>query len=76
MKINYYCFFLIFFTAFLTHSEAFAQTGQKFTIILDAGHGGKDPGNSYHGFSEKDIALKTTLKVGAFLEKQSNTQTS
>jgi N-acetylmuramoyl-L-alanine amidase len=26
-------------------------------------------GNSYHGFTEKDIALKTTLKVGAFLEK-------
>lgn len=69
MKINYYCFFLIFFTAFLTHSEAFAQTSQKFTIILDAGHGGKDPGNSYHGFTEKDIALKTTLKVGGFLNK-------
>jgi N-acetylmuramoyl-L-alanine amidase len=49
-----------------------AQDNQNFTIILDAGHGGKDPGNSYHGFTEKDIALKTTLKVGSFLEKQSN----
>jgi N-acetylmuramoyl-L-alanine amidase len=44
----------------------FGQDNQNFTIILDAGHGGKDPGNSYHGFTEKDIALKTTLKVGAF----------
>jgi N-acetylmuramoyl-L-alanine amidase len=42
----------------------------KFTIVLDAGHGGKDPGNSYHGYVEKDIALKTTLKVGEFLEKE------
>ncbi|WP_409677679.1 N-acetylmuramoyl-L-alanine amidase [Flavobacterium sp.] len=39
-------------------------------MVLDAGHGGKDPGNSYHGFVEKEIALKTTLKVGNLLEKQ------
>lgn len=42
----------------------------KFTVVLDAGHGGKDPGNSYHGFVEKDIALKTTLKVGAYLNAE------
>lgn len=42
----------------------------KFTVVLDAGHGGKDPGNSYHGYVEKDIALKTTLKVGDFLENE------
>jgi N-acetylmuramoyl-L-alanine amidase len=44
--------------------------GNKFTVVLDAGHGGKDPGNSYHGFVEKEIALKTTLKVGEILEKR------
>jgi len=49
----------------------FAQKkNAKFTVVLDAGHGGKDPGNSYHGFVEKEIALKTTLKVGNLLEKQ------
>jgi N-acetylmuramoyl-L-alanine amidase len=41
-------------------------------IILDAGHGGKDPGNSYHGFVEKQIALKTTLKVEEFLQKDND----
>lgn len=46
------------------------QSGvEKFKVVLDAGHGGKDPGNSYHGFVEKEIALKTTLKVGEILEK-------
>ena len=42
----------------------------KFVVVLDAGHGGKDPGNSYHGFVEKEIALKTTLLVGELLEKE------
>ena len=51
-------------------SSALCQNSQKFTIVLDAGHGGKDPGNSYHGFSEKEIALKTTMKVGEILEKE------
>jgi N-acetylmuramoyl-L-alanine amidase len=51
--------------------DSYAQNKSgKFLVVLDAGHGGKDPGNSYHGFVEKDIALKTTLKVGAFLAKE------
>lgn len=55
----------------LTVLQGAAQSkGNKFTVVLDAGHGGKDPGNSYHGYIEKDIALKTTLKVGEFLERE------
>lgn len=69
MKFNYYSFFLLTFLVVFNTTMMFSQNDQKFTIILDAGHGGKDPGNSYHGFTEKDIALKTTLKVGSFLEK-------
>ncbi len=57
---------------FLTTTSAFSQNDETFTIVLDAGHGGKDPGNSYHGYTEKDIALKTVLKVGTFLEKTDN----
>ncbi|WP_396209600.1 N-acetylmuramoyl-L-alanine amidase [Flavobacterium sp.] len=41
----------------------------KFKVILDAGHGGKDFGAVYHGSIEKNIALKTALKVGEILEK-------
>lgn len=42
---------------------------QKFKVVLDAGHGGKDYGAVYHGNIEKNIALQTTLRVGAILEK-------
>jgi len=69
-KVNYKKSILIVFLLFLFCGSAFSQRNQTFTVILDAGHGGKDPGNSYHGFIEKEIALKTTLKVGAILEKE------
>jgi len=49
------------------YAISFSQQNTKFTVILDAGHGGKDPGNSYHGFVEKEIALKTALKLEQFL---------
>lgn len=62
------CFSILFLLSIL---NIFGQAGSgKFKIVLDAGHGGKDPGNSYHGFVEKEIALKTTLKVGKFLEQE------
>ena len=44
----------------------------KFKVVLDAGHGGKDYGATYHGNVEKNIALKTVLKVGEILEKDPN----
>ncbi|OIQ16587.1 MAG: N-acetylmuramoyl-L-alanine amidase [Flavobacterium sp. MedPE-SWcel] len=48
---------------------SFSQVNSKFRVVLDAGHGGKDPGTMYHGFREKKIALKVVLKVGKLLEK-------
>lgn len=45
---------------------------KKFKVVLDAGHGGDDPGNlgsKKSGYREKDIVLKIAKKVGALLEK-------
>jgi len=42
---------------------------EKFVVVLDAGHGGEDPGNRGNGYFEKDIALNIVLRIGAELEK-------
>lgn len=41
----------------------------KFIVVLDAGHGGKDPGRPAKNYSEKDIALDIVLKLGEKLKK-------
>lgn len=39
-------------------------------IVLDAGHGGENPGATYQGRQEKDDALKIALAVGSLLEEK------
>lgn len=38
-------------------------------VVLDAGHGGSNPGAVYNGRQEKDDALALTLEVGRILEE-------
>jgi N-acetylmuramoyl-L-alanine amidase len=38
-------------------------------VVIDAGHGGHDPGNMGKKTKEKDIALKVSLKLGKYIEK-------
>ncbi|WP_209319640.1 N-acetylmuramoyl-L-alanine amidase family protein [Ancylomarina longa] len=39
------------------------------TIVIDAGHGGKDPGALGKKVREKDIVLKIALKLGSYIEQ-------
>jgi N-acetylmuramoyl-L-alanine amidase len=39
------------------------------TVVLDPGHGGKDPGTVGKSIKEKDVVLKIALKVGEYIEK-------
>ena len=45
------------------------QSKDKFVVVLDAGHGGHDPGNIGNGYLEKKIALAIVFNVGEQLEK-------
>jgi len=47
----------------------FSQDNNVFTVVLDAGHGGIDPGNTGNGYYEKKIALNIALQVGRELNK-------
>lgn len=66
-NIKKYLIVVICFSSFFTWAQ-----NKKFKVVLDAGHGGKDYGATYHGNIEKNIALKTVLKIGAILEKESD----
>ena len=39
------------------------------TVVIDAGHGGKDPGTHGAIANEKDIVLSIALKLGGIIEK-------
>ncbi len=62
---------LILSVAFLLSSftARFAPFKGVKTVVIDAGHGGKDPGCHGVKFKEKDIALAVSLKLGKYLEE-------
>ena len=39
------------------------------TVVIDAGHGGKDPGCNGRRSQEADVALKVALELGLQIEK-------
>ena len=57
---------ILFFSSFINYKN---DIDKPFIVVLDAGHGGKDPGNTGNGYKEKDIALKIVLEIGRILEK-------
>ena len=52
----------------LSATPRFAENSVD-TIVIDAGHGGKDQGTRGVYMKEKDVALKIALKVGNYIEK-------
>jgi len=53
-----------------TDNQAFAQEYKIKTIVIDAGHGGRDGSTRGLYSTEKDVALKTALNLGKLIEEQ------
>lgn len=51
-------------------NQAYAQGYKIKTIVIDPGHGGKKPGASGSFSTEKNVALKISLKLGAKLREE------
>jgi len=57
----------------LTTRPASADASDRWrldTIVIDAGHGGRDPGAiGFNGIRESDVTLATALKLGEYIEE-------
>lgn len=71
-RISYFIVSLLVFA--LPHVNVSAQKTKEFVVVLDAGHGGKDPGaiGSNKRNREKDINLGVVLEIGRLLKANCN----
>lgn len=72
MNRRYFKYFLTVIVFLGLCPSLWAQTQSPFVVVLDAGHGGKDPGNLGNGYKEKNIALNIVLEIGKKLENLPN----
>jgi N-acetylmuramoyl-L-alanine amidase len=72
--LNFQLFFILFYVFILiTDMLAAQKTENEYklkTVIIDAGHGGKDPGSLGKQTTEKEVALAIALKAGRYIEQQ------
>ena len=56
--------------AFLPHALVGQNTAHGVkVVVIDAGHGGSDPGACYGSVCEKEVTLKVALALGKFIEE-------
>lgn len=66
-KQLFFLFCSLISALFITVLPLSAQN-RKFTVVIDPGHGGKDPGAVGSSSKEKDIVLSVGLKLGKLIE--------
>ncbi len=69
-KIFKLCLATLFTMSVAGVSQTLLAQNKPFIVVIDPGHGGKDPGNLGNGFKEKDIVLDVSMQVGRLLEQQ------
>ena len=84
LQVNHNEFFAMKFFSFLwlflfgccAISAGLVAAEKKFVVVIDPGHGGKDPGavGSVLKLQEKKINLAVALELGSLLEKEKNVE--
>ncbi len=69
MNIRYYFRIILLGVCLAMSLGMQAQLKKKFTLVLDPGHGGKDPGASSKKAQEKNIVLAVALMLGEKIER-------
>ena len=69
---NSFRYILIIILGLLCFSSALGKNAEtkKFTVVIDAGHGGKDVGATDNGVMEKNINLKVARELESLIKKK------
>jgi len=62
------CFFILFFYLCISAKGQHREVQMK-TVVIDAGHGGKDPGTVVGFAKEKNVVLDIALKLGKLIKQ-------
>lgn len=69
VTISFFSFFFVL-ASFNNTGPTPIRKNQVKKVVIDAGHGGHDPGTSGKFSREKNIALKIALELGSIIEEQ------
>lgn len=61
--------FLVYLISIFFITPVFAQPKSNFKVVIDAGHGGHDPGCVGSQVQEKEITLDVALKLGKLIQE-------
>ncbi len=72
MKYSHFRIILLLVISIFISGKSFSATtfnkiGKQMVVVIDPGHGGKDPGAVNKGIQEKDVVLGIGLKLGKYI---------
>ncbi|MDD2304621.1 MAG: N-acetylmuramoyl-L-alanine amidase [Prolixibacteraceae bacterium] len=74
MKFNYFKHILPLLISLFISGNSFSastakENSKQMVVVIDPGHGGKDPGAVSKGIQEKDVVLGIGLKLGKYINE-------
>lgn len=72
MVVIRYLLLILVVVLYSANSSVYAKkiSNKSFTIVIDPGHGGHDPGAIYQKIKEKDIVLSLAVRLGRYINQE------